>query len=151
VHRDAGAKSCRFMHVRMHTIYGSAPKAHMFLGQILTSLQNGTPFCMSSGEQLREYHHADDIAVAITGILARQWDFGTIIELNSGNPVRLIDLARQVFRAFGREELLQVGALAGAEGENKARVFPASPAWLLPATRETGAGVIALLQQYLKP
>ena len=53
----AGCGDCqRFLHVRLHTIYGGAPKPYMFLGRIAQALETGSQFLMTSGEQLREYH-----------------------------------------------------------------------------------------------
>ena len=53
------------MHLHLHTLYGGRPQAHMFLGQMIRALERGAEFAMSSGEQLREYHHVHDIAGAM--------------------------------------------------------------------------------------
>ncbi len=58
----------RFLHLPLHTLYGGKPKDHMFLGQIAKAIKNGTVFRMSSGLQLREYHHVEDIAVTVRSI-----------------------------------------------------------------------------------
>jgi nucleoside-diphosphate-sugar epimerase len=138
-----------FAHVRLHTVYGGAPKRHMFLGQMADAISSGKVFKMSSGQQLREYHHAEDIALSLAAILEREWDFGSAVEISSGAPLRLCDLARGVFSSFGKESLLEVGAISGASGENTEQVFPRSEAWLLPASREPLAGVVESLREFV--
>ena len=78
----------------------------MFLGQIMNSLRSNSIFKMSSGNQLREYHHIDDILKCIELILKKNG--AGIINLNHGKPVRLIDLAQFLFRFFSKEHLLEV-------------------------------------------
>jgi nucleoside-diphosphate-sugar epimerase len=140
----------RLLHLRLHTIYGNPPSPIMFLGQLAHALKTGTRFRMSSGEQLREYVHVDDLAAAVRAMVGLSWNFGPVLELNSGNPVRLVDLARAVFRAFGREELLEVGAIGTPTGENRDRVFPRSDRGLLPQVRDPVDGVVEVLREHLR-
>lgn len=146
----------RIRHVRLHTIYGGNErrfiKPHMFLGQIAASLEAKKEFQMSSGDQLREYHHADDIAGSLAALLHREWPSQEmpILEISSGTPVRLGHLAREIFRAFGKESLLKIGAIPRAQGENLDQVFKRSEPWLLPSSREPIAGVIEWFSAILK-
>ena len=140
----AGVPS-RLCHLRLHTLYGGAPKAHMFMGQVAAALDAGRPFAMSEGRQLREYHHVDDVAGSVARLLGRSWE-QTSLELNSGQPVTLRALAEAVFSAFGRSDLLRVGEIPAAAGENRDRVFHRSPDWLLLPSREPIAGVVAWLR-----
>lgn len=133
----------RIMHLRGHTFYGGAPAPHLFLGQMYDSLRAGRPFRMSEGRQFREYAHVDDVALSIIALLARTWTDQVAIDLSSGEPVRLSDLARAVFQAFDCEQLLQLGALPTPEGENLAVKFPRSPAWLLGRPRPPIEGITA--------
>lgn len=139
---EARQATGRLCHVRLHTLYGGPPHAHMFLGQIVRALATGQPFAMSSGEQLREYHHADDIACSVAALLARPWA-QTILPISHGRPVRLAALAQAVFDALGRADLLRVGTLPTAPGENRERVFERSPDWLIGHPRDTLPAVIA--------
>lgn len=136
---DATGRVC---HVRLHTLYGGPPQPHMFLGQIVAALAARRVFAMSSGEQLREYHHSDDIADSVAALLARPWD-ASVLDVSHARPVRLVDLARAVFDALGQAESLHVGALPAAPGENRDKVFPRSPDWLIGTPRDTLPGVIA--------
>jgi nucleoside-diphosphate-sugar epimerase len=139
----------RFLHLRLHTLYGGVGKAHMFLGQVLHSLRSNEPFRMSSGDQLREYHHVDDISEAVARLLASAWMSGPTLDINSGVPVSLASLAQAVFSHFGKPELLSIGTLPRQASENIHRVFPRTPEGILPRSREPVAGVIQWLEECL--
>lgn len=132
----------RVAHVRLHTVYGGPPKPHMFLGQMIAALCSDLPFRMSSGRQLREYHHVQDITEALLAILDSEWSFGgEPLVLSAGDPVRLADLARAVFQACGRPDLLEIGAIPAAPSENERIRFPRSDAAVLPLYRDPMIGV----------
>jgi nucleoside-diphosphate-sugar epimerase len=137
-------------HVRMHTHYGGGPPPRfMFLGQMLACLAARTPFRMSSGLQLREYHFVDDDARAILKIVAT--GLHGIAEVSHGEPVRLRDLAGHVFEAFGCTELLQVGALPLPAHENIERTFERSPLLRDLTFRRTLPSVVEHLRSCLAP
>jgi len=135
--RRALIEEGRALHLRLHTVYGGPPRPHMFVGQMVNALRQGTPFLMSRGQQLREYHHVDDIAAAVTNLLLREWHDGAgPLVLSAGQPVRLAELAESVFRSCGRPDLLRVGALTSAPTDNHDVVFPPSDPTLLPRYRD---------------
>jgi len=124
---DLGAMSQgRWLHLQLHTIYGGPPPHRaMFLGQMLESLVSGTRFSMTSGLQQREYHHLDDEADAIlrASDMGGHWP----TELASGKKITLADLATDVFRFFGREDLLGINDLEPPKEEVYAPVDIGSP------------------------
>lgn len=98
------------LHVRINTLYGgAAPTPHMFTGQMVEALIKRTPFRMSPGNQVREYHHIDDEAQAVIA-LGSSTKSG-VIDLNHGAPVTLARLAHCTFEALDALDLLQIGAL----------------------------------------
>lgn len=124
---DYSAKSGLALHVRIHTLFGGGlPEPFMFLGQMLTSLVSHSEFKMSTGEQLREYHHVDDDVVSI-GRLLESGASGTIC-LSHGEPVTLKAMASYIFDAFQCPELLRVGAFSRPANDNYSVLFdrPAS-------------------------
>ncbi len=140
----------RIVHLQLHTLYGgSAPAPHMFMGQLVEALRHGRPFAMSSGLQLREYHHVDDVAGSIARLLARPFATDPVTSLSSGRPVRLADLARAVFAAVDREADLRIGALPDPAAENLAVRFAPSPRWLLGVPRDQISGVCAWVRELL--
>lgn len=101
-------------HIRFHTVYGAGfPQEHMFLGQIFSALVASRPFNMTSGEQLREYQHVDDVVAAISKLNQRR--HGTSATISHGMPVRLRDLATAIFTHFDRADMLNIGTLDSEE------------------------------------
>lgn len=142
---EHAAQGGRSLHVRIHTLYGGgAPEPFMFLGQMYQALRSRSEFRMSSGEQLREYHHVDDDVRAIRTLV----DAGVtgVIDLNHGRPLPLKDIARHVFDELGVPHLLQVGALAGPAVDNFGLHFSATAGVAAANWRETLPGIV----QYLR-
>lgn len=105
------------LHMRLHTLYGGGPPApFMFAGQMLHSLRHRTPFRMSPGTQLREYHHVEDEARAIRTLATDAFQHG-VLDLNHGDAVSLAELARCTFTAFDALPLLEIGALPAPANE----------------------------------
>ncbi len=120
----------RVLHLRLHTLFGGHAKDHMFLGQMARSLRNRTAFQMSSGEQLREYHGVDTVAIELATLVRCQWLFGPVAYLSHGEPLSLRELAQSIFDHFSCPELLEIGALARPDGENTGIRFEPAPEWL---------------------
>lgn len=115
--RAVASSSSPAAHVQMHTLYGiGQPSGFMFLGQLLASLKQNAPFRMTSGQQLREYHHVADDARAIRQI-ATVGALG-VLDVSHGKPLSLKALAEGVFEALGKRQLLQLGALPEPREEN---------------------------------
>lgn len=143
--RNAAAAGAPVTHIQIHTLYGvGEPSPFMFLGQILSSIRSNMPFRMTSGRQLREYHHFSDEARAIR-VLAEGSCTG-VVTLSHGAPVQLIEIAESVFAAFGKRDLLMAGALPEPAEENyeKALIPPLNCRPL--AFRDTLPAVV----QYMK-
>lgn len=143
---ECAAAGAQVAHIRVHTLYGAgAPSPFMFLGQMLTALEGRTPFNMTLGKQLREYHHVDDDARAV-----RVFDEAGargVLDLSHGAPVSLGELARTVFDAFGAADLLHVGAIPEPREENYNTVFARHPLLVSEGFRDTLPAVVAYLEQ----
>ena len=101
-------KNRNVLHIRLHTLYGyGLPSSFMFLGQIFTSLKDSLVFNMSSGVQIREYHHLDDVAKSIDVLVEK--DITGVTEITSGTGIELRSLAEGVFKYFELENLLKIG------------------------------------------
>ena len=135
------------LHVRLHTLYGGTqPEPGMFLGQILAALRSGQTFLMSPGTQLREYHHVQDDALAVRMLV----EAGAVgqLALSHGAPVTLRDLATAVFDAFGRQDLLRVGALPAPTADSY-RVYPRTASLTQLHFRDSVKGVIEYVRACL--
>jgi nucleoside-diphosphate-sugar epimerase len=142
--QSAAAGPVAWHHIRLHTLYGlRPPPPFMFLGQMEAALRARQPFAMSAGQQLREYHHAEDVADNVLAYLARASAPSDSIALSSGRAIALGTLAATIFAHFGASDLLRVGAVAAQQGE----VFAAaerSPHVI--ADRDAAEGIIAWLE-----
>lgn len=103
------------LHFQIHTLYGNgAPSPFMFLGQVLKALVDGTTFKMTSGIQLREYHHVVDDSLAV---LRLSRDASGVLPLSHGGAVSLRELAEAIFSATERSHLLKIGSLPQPSAE----------------------------------
>jgi len=136
----------RWHHIRLHTLYGGSKRPHpfMFVGQMFEALIRKERFRMSGGTQLREYHHVQDIAESILSFLSGNGR-DRMIELSSGEPIRLRDLASAVFEHFGEFELLEIGSKIHSQGEVFESVYHRSP--YLTASRDSIEGVICWFKE----
>jgi nucleoside-diphosphate-sugar epimerase len=143
--QGAGGK-LRWHHIRMHTLYGGSKKPHAFLfaGQMFNALVRMERFRMSGGMQLREYHHAQDIAESILSFLGDLHQ-DPVIDLSSGEPIRLRDLASAVFKYFDGSNLLEIGARIDPKGEVFESMYQRSP--YLIASRDPVDGMICWFKE----
>jgi len=140
------AEGAPVTHVRVHTLYGGGlPSRFMFLGQILDALDNGAPFRMTQGKQLREYHHVDDDACAIR--MLAETGVNGVLDLSHGAPLSLRELAGAVFEAFGAAGQLQVGTLPEPSEENYNTVFARHPMLERASFRDTLPALVAYLEE----
>lgn len=145
---DASARGAPILHIRLHTLYGGGiPNHFMFLGQIFQALASGKTFNMTSGEQLREYHHIDDEVLAIRTLAGS--GLTGIVDLSHGAPVKLKELARFIFEKFGVPNLLSIGALTAPSNDNYAFVFERSPLLKNISFRDTPPSVVDYLRSCL--
>lgn len=136
-------------HVRLHTQYGGgAPSPFMFLGQIAAALRTATPFRMTAGKQLREYHHVDDDAAALLAL--EQAGLHGAVDLNHGAPDTLAALAAHVFSAFDASALLLVGALPEPAAEHYGGTLIRPAALEACAFRASLPGVVDYLRTELQ-
>ena len=99
-----------FLHLQVHTWYGGIKLGeHMFLGQLLRAIKETSPFKMSEGRQLREYHHIHDDMKAVVELVSQN-SFG-IHQINHGEPHSLKVIAEHLLEAFGLNQLLRLGTL----------------------------------------
>ena len=133
-------------HLRIHTVYGgdAFPAPFMFLGHILKALNQQSTFQMTSGRQLREYHHIDDDVIAINTI-ANSAAIG-IREISHGNPIELRELATTIFSRFKQSSRLQIGAISDPKSEIRGRRFQAPLEFSNVSFREASEGCIDYLK-----
>jgi nucleoside-diphosphate-sugar epimerase len=89
--------------------YGPGQGTDMFLPSLMTSLLEDKPFNMTSGEQTRDFVYVTDLVEAL--ILASQNTkaHGQIINIGSGIPIKLADIADKIENMIGKKGLVHLG------------------------------------------
>jgi nucleoside-diphosphate-sugar epimerase len=95
----------------------------MFLGQMLESIKIGGKFKMSSGKQLRQFHHTSDVVHAINSLLPDIRD-NSVLQISSKQSIRLVDLASTIFSQHGELGNLEIGSMNDLENEVYSGVYP---------------------------
>jgi nucleoside-diphosphate-sugar epimerase len=145
--QNCAVKNIPVLHVRLHTLYGGIepPHAFMFLGQLLYAMNTKTEFRMTAGEQLREYHHLEDVTQAIFHL--NQTNITGIIHLSHGKPEKLKDIANHVLNYFEQQSLLRLNALTPPTHENYDSILEPNLCLKNRVFRDTLTGIV----NYLKP
>jgi len=95
-----GIRACA---LRLTNTYG--PRMRMkdqrqhFLGEWIRCLLNGEPFEVWGGDQIRDLNYVDDVVEAMLLAATREETNGQALNLGSGEPVRLKDLADLLIEA----------------------------------------------------
>lgn len=104
--------------IRLHTLYGIGyPATNMFLGEIFTSLKSKTEFKMSEGNQVRQYHHYDEVSSFLLDLLSKPNFNVKIIDFTGSEWIKLKDLANSIYNYFNCLELLNIGSLKKQDNE----------------------------------
>jgi len=141
----AAATGSSVIHLQIHTLYGiGQPSPFMFLGQMLAAIRDNVPFKMTSGRQLREYHHLVDEAKAIRKIADSE--VSGIVNVSHGRPLSLKMIANGVFQVLGRDDLLQVGALPEPQEEYYQKILNPTEILQQVAFRDSLPAIV----QYMK-
>ena len=119
----------------------------MFLGQIHNAIKSQIKFSMTSGLQLREYHHVDDDVSAAVELINR--NFLGIHSISHGNPIRLRDVAEEIFRHFNSLDLLEVGKITANEFDSLRPILPKNTEIVATKFRDTKIGIIRWLDANL--
>mgnify|MGYP001180119159 CR=1 FL=1 len=141
-------KHKKILSLKIHTVYGGLPpNNYMFLGQILESIKSLKNFKMSSGNQLREYHHVEDLVYAIKHLYKK--DVYGIVDISTGQSIRLKDLATSIFTYFGKHNLLKLGAIKDNNLENYSYTLPRHSLTKNLKFRDAKNGIIEYLKENL--
>jgi nucleoside-diphosphate-sugar epimerase len=104
-----------FAWARLFYMYGPFEDERRLVPALIRALLAGREFPASSGTQVRDYLHVEDVAAALSA-LAVQPVTGTY-NVCSGEPITIADLIRQVARIAERPDLIRLGSLPQRAGE----------------------------------
>jgi UDP-glucose 4-epimerase len=96
--------------IRPTIAYGPGQGLEMFIPSLITSLLNNIPFDMTLGEQTRDFVYIDDLINAVILAIQNNKAKGQIINIGSGNPVKIRDIALEIENRIGNKDLIHYGA-----------------------------------------
>lgn len=105
---------CPVVIVRPFSVYGPGQPSNMFVAQAIDAVVRGVPFRMSHGEQRRDLLYVDDLIRGLLAVAETPGIEGQIINLGSGQPVRLRDVARRIWQLADSSAPLLIGARSAA-------------------------------------
>ncbi len=88
--------------------YGPQEDERRVVPAVIRALQKGQPFPATSGEQVRDYIHVEDVAAAFCALAEKQ--VNGVLNISSGVPVTIRQLLESIGNLIGRAELIQFGA-----------------------------------------
>jgi nucleoside-diphosphate-sugar epimerase len=109
------ASGMSFGWARLFYLYGPHEDTRRLVPAVTLSLLEGRPARTTSGEQLRDFLHVDDVASAVCAVAGSRLSGPVNIASGTGVPVREIVL--QLGEITGRPDLIEFGALEPAPGD----------------------------------
>lgn len=87
--------------LRPTNVYGPGQGEDMFLPALINALLTRQAFSMTPGEQTRDYVYVDDLVEAILCAIKVRVPAGGVVNIGSGQPIRMKEVALQVLLHFG--------------------------------------------------
>jgi UDP-glucuronate decarboxylase len=100
---------------RLFYLYGPDEDERRMVPSLIRALLQNKPFKASTGMQIRDYLHVDDVASALCGLAAARAN-GTF-NVCSGEPVHVRDLMAMLGRLAGHEDIIRFGELPDRDWE----------------------------------
>ncbi|MBS1811271.1 MAG: NAD(P)-dependent oxidoreductase [Acidobacteria bacterium] len=107
LHKRSG---CPVVIVRPFSVYGPGQPTSMFIAQAVEAVVRNLPFHMSHGEQQRDLLYVDDLVRGLIAAATVPNIEGQVINLGSGQPVRLRDVAQRIWYLANSSAPLLIGA-----------------------------------------
>ena len=100
---------------RIFFLYGPHEPRERLVASVINSLLEENEANTSSGEQVRDFLHVQDVASAFAALLDS--DVQGAVNIASGNPVQLKDIVREIADIVGKPQLVRLGALPSRPNE----------------------------------
>lgn len=95
--------------VRPTLAYGPGQGTDMFLPSLIMSLLENKPFNMTLGDQTRDFVYVTDLVEALILASGNTNAHGQIINIGSGAPVKIADIAQTIEKKIGKRGLIKLG------------------------------------------
>jgi nucleoside-diphosphate-sugar epimerase len=109
----AAAHGVGFSWARIFFPYGPGEPVNRLIPHVITSLLEGKPARCTHGGQFRDFLHVADVGAALAGLLDA--NLCGPVNIGSGVPITIGDVASRLAAALGRPELLMLGAVPDTE------------------------------------
>lgn len=103
--------------LRLSPTYGPAQEGPMLIPSAIHDLLIKKEFCMTAGEQLRDFIYIDDVVEAFMRIAVQQHGFGEIYNVGTGLPRKVADIVEIIQKYLGNDSVVRRGALPYRKGE----------------------------------
>ena len=95
--------------------YGPGEDARRLMPHVINSLLRNEPCKLTPGEQVRDFLHVEDVAGAVCAVAKSQ--LTGAVNIGSGQPVTVREIAQSIGEIIGKSELVQLGARPYAPGD----------------------------------
>lgn len=103
--------------LRATVAYGPGQASDMFIAGLVESLLGDRPFGMTDGFQTRDFLYIDDLVEALILAARARTSVPRVLNVGSGVPVPIRDVALMAERLAGRSGLVRLGVRSLGEGE----------------------------------
>lgn len=93
---------------RIFFLYGPFEHPHRLVSSVIRALLTGQPADCSSGTQIRDFLHVQDVADAFAALLDSS--VTGAVNIGSGRPVTVKEVVQTIADQMGRSELVRLGA-----------------------------------------
>jgi nucleoside-diphosphate-sugar epimerase len=100
---------------RIFYVYGSGEDPERLIAYVINQLLDDEPALLTSGRQIRDYLHVDDVAAAIWQVAASP--FNGAVNVGSGEPVSVAQVAASIGTIMGKPSLVKLGARPDRPGD----------------------------------
>jgi len=100
---------------RIFLLYGPHEDPARLVPSVITSLLDGKEANTTSGEQIRDFLHVEDVASAFVSLLDS--DVRGAVNIGSGSPTAVKDIVLGIADIIGRQDLVRLGALPSRPNE----------------------------------
>lgn len=100
---------------RIFFIYGPNEHSARLIASVINSLLRGEKANCTHGNQLRDFMHVEDVALAFVALLDS--NVNGPVNISSGRPLSLREIVLTAANYIGASELVAFGALTAPEGE----------------------------------
>jgi nucleoside-diphosphate-sugar epimerase len=100
---------------RIFHLYGPHEHPSRFVPSVIRPLLRAETAACTHGSQVRDFMHVDDVASAFVALLNSS--VSGPVNIASGSPTTIAQIAEQIARLIGRPDLLSLGALPASAGD----------------------------------